>query len=488
MPRRSSERAAQQGTLADAREDSERAQEPSKATSSATKQVDAGVRAAQNKQRSLAQAIARSDRSAQAEADTRRAQDSEQDGVTEIAPAPELVLGQISDEKAGVALAKEQLQAQMAQETPQLAVEPSTSLLAASGDPAVQIPLQADQTDSASAGNVLEAFVQLTGAQENKNTATGDISGDAASAAGVQAATMPSGAGIVPQVSVTTAGNAQATDASLTSGAVGSATSSGTQVNLLADLRATTAKLDHEAALGETASAPATGIVPEKQGASAKAGAAFGADHTEAMQKKSGEAKAETSEARFSDALMQRAEAPVSPPAGSPVASGALLTSAGDSALDTRQGAVPESRPTPINAVPMEIGFRALQGHKRFDIRLDPGDLGRVDVRLEIGDDGAVSARLTVDRVETLHLLQRDAKSLEYAFEQAGLKPSDSSVDIQLRDRSMDFGGSQNRQQPDDIPQRMIRAAIADDEAETALHPATTRIHRASTRGVDIVI
>lgn len=88
----------------------------------------------------------------------------------------------------------------------------------------------------------------------------------------------------------------------------------------------------------------------------------------------------------------------------------------------------------PPSAVPIEIGLRSLQGLKEFQIRLDPAELGRIDVKLEIGDDKSVTARVVVDRVETLHLLQREAKTLERAFEQAGLKSSDASVDIILRD------------------------------------------------------
>ncbi|MGL4439376.1 MAG: flagellar hook-length control protein FliK [Bosea sp. (in: a-proteobacteria)] len=91
-------------------------------------------------------------------------------------------------------------------------------------------------------------------------------------------------------------------------------------------------------------------------------------------------------------------------------------------------------RAIPPSAVPMEIGLRSLQGMKEFQIRLDPAELGRIDVKLEIGDDKSVTARVVVDRVETLHLLQREAKTLERAFEQAGLKSSDASVDISLRD------------------------------------------------------
>ena len=94
----------------------------------------------------------------------------------------------------------------------------------------------------------------------------------------------------------------------------------------------------------------------------------------------------------------------------------------------------PGAKAIPPGAVPVEIGLRTLQGLREFQIRLDPAELGRVDVRLEINDDKTVSARVVVDRVETLHLLQRDAKTLERAFEQAGLKSSDGGIDITLRD------------------------------------------------------
>jgi flagellar hook-length control protein FliK len=90
-----------------------------------------------------------------------------------------------------------------------------------------------------------------------------------------------------------------------------------------------------------------------------------------------------------------------------------------------------------------------LQGLKEFQIRLDPAELGRIDVKLEIGDDKSVTARVVVDRVETLHLLQREAKTLERAFEQAGLKSSDASVDITLRDPGQQAGQGRREQDTD---------------------------------------
>ena len=126
------------------------------------------------------------------------------------------------------------------------------------------------------------------------------------------------------------------------------------------------------------------------------------------------------------------------------------------------------SQPTPIHVVPIEIGLRAMSGSRQFDIRLDPEELGRVDVNLSISDKGEVSAKLVVDRVETLHLLQRDARTLERAFEQAGLKPSDGGVDISLRDPSDQSAFRQNRQQ-DEAPQRPRQPAGIELTEDTPL-------------------
>ncbi len=124
-----------------------------------------------------------------------------------------------------------------------------------------------------------------------------------------------------------------------------------------------------------------------------------------------------------------------------------------------------EGPPTPLHVLPIEIGLKALAGARQFDIRLDPGELGRVDVTLSISDTGEVSAKMVVDRVETLHLLQRDARTLERAFEQAGLKPSDAGVDISLRDPSDQSGFRQQRQQ-DEAPQRSRGLMNTADSAE----------------------
>lgn len=90
-------------------------------------------------------------------------------------------------------------------------------------------------------------------------------------------------------------------------------------------------------------------------------------------------------------------------------------------------------RSATLQTLPIEIGVRALKGASEFTIRLDPADLGKVEVKLAVDEDGSVKARIVVDRSETLNLLNRDARTLERAFDQAGLKTSPDSLEFSLR-------------------------------------------------------
>ncbi|MCC6946995.1 MAG: flagellar hook-length control protein FliK [Bradyrhizobiaceae bacterium] len=94
-----------------------------------------------------------------------------------------------------------------------------------------------------------------------------------------------------------------------------------------------------------------------------------------------------------------------------------------------------DANPVPLtpNAIAVEIVSRMRDGQRRFDIRLDPPELGRIEVRLEVDRHGNVSTRLTVDRPETLDLMQRDARNLERALQQAGLKTDDAGLQFSLR-------------------------------------------------------
>ncbi|WP_127142364.1 flagellar hook-length control protein FliK [Pelagibacterium montanilacus] len=92
-------------------------------------------------------------------------------------------------------------------------------------------------------------------------------------------------------------------------------------------------------------------------------------------------------------------------------------------------------RPEPqINLphVAVEISRHAQNGLTRFEIRLNPSELGRIDVRLEMDQSGNVVARLAVERSETLDLLQRDQRMLEKALADAGLDGSKTDLEFSL--------------------------------------------------------
>jgi flagellar hook-length control protein FliK len=96
----------------------------------------------------------------------------------------------------------------------------------------------------------------------------------------------------------------------------------------------------------------------------------------------------------------------------------------------------PIAAPVPLASLAVEIAAAGQAGKQRFEIRLDPPELGRIDVRLELDRDGNVTTRITVERADTLDLLRRDAGQLERALQQAGLKTSDNALEFSLRQQS----------------------------------------------------
>ncbi len=108
-----------------------------------------------------------------------------------------------------------------------------------------------------------------------------------------------------------------------------------------------------------------------------------------------------------------------------------------------RVGTLPgQTQPTqlPANTIALQMARNLQKGTNRFDIRLDPPELGRIDVRMEVRKDGHVVAHMTVDRPETLDLLQRDARALQQALNNAGLQADNDSLNFSLRDQSEESG------------------------------------------------
>lgn len=113
-------------------------------------------------------------------------------------------------------------------------------------------------------------------------------------------------------------------------------------------------------------------------------------------------------------------------------------------AVPTANTALADSAPVPLNGLAADIALRAAGGNSRFDIRLDPAELGRIDVRLDVDKHGNVTSHLTVERPATLDMLRNDAPRLQQALEDAGLKTGDSGLQFSLRDQSSSGRDSDN--------------------------------------------
>ncbi len=84
-------------------------------------------------------------------------------------------------------------------------------------------------------------------------------------------------------------------------------------------------------------------------------------------------------------------------------------------------------------------------------------------MRLDVDSSGQVTSHITVDRPDTLNLLQSQQSQLERALEQAGLKTADNGMQFSLRDQS--FAGQnpgQNYQQNNSDAQNAQQLVIPD--------------------------
>jgi flagellar hook-length control protein FliK len=96
----------------------------------------------------------------------------------------------------------------------------------------------------------------------------------------------------------------------------------------------------------------------------------------------------------------------------------------------------------PIAGLAVAIAARAQAGSNQFEIKLAPPELGPIKVQLDFDRDGQVTSHVTVERADTLQLLQSQQPHLERAFQEAGLKTADNGLQFTLRDQS--FAGQNN--------------------------------------------
>ncbi|WP_065753327.1 flagellar hook-length control protein FliK [Bradyrhizobium paxllaeri] len=106
------------------------------------------------------------------------------------------------------------------------------------------------------------------------------------------------------------------------------------------------------------------------------------------------------------------------------------------------------SAAVPMSGLAMEIAASANSGKTRFEIRLDPAELGRIDVRIDVDRHGQVTSHLTVERPETLSMLRQDANQLQRALDNAGLSTGNGGLQFSLRDQSSQGQNDGNQSNP----------------------------------------
>jgi flagellar hook-length control protein FliK len=82
----------------------------------------------------------------------------------------------------------------------------------------------------------------------------------------------------------------------------------------------------------------------------------------------------------------------------------------------------------------VHIRSSVAEGHDQIRIHLKPESLGSIDISIALSQDGSAQVRVVSDNLETFDLLQRDARGLERALNEAGIKADAGSLQFQLRD------------------------------------------------------
>lgn len=145
---------------------------------------------------------------------------------------------------------------------------------------------------------------------------------------------------------------------------------------------------------------------------------------------------------------------------------GRMTVTAGSSALTAPAQAAPQPA---AEQVVLQVQRAVRDGVDRLTMQLKPASLGRVDIQMEVGFDGRLQAVISAERPETLNLLQRDARALTDALNDAGLQTDNGSLSFNLRGESGEHGGGDGNE-----PSGLASASPADATDDAAA--ATTEI------------
>ncbi|NQV57137.1 MAG: flagellar hook-length control protein FliK [Rhodospirillales bacterium] len=96
----------------------------------------------------------------------------------------------------------------------------------------------------------------------------------------------------------------------------------------------------------------------------------------------------------------------------------------------------PPQPPVPVEQIAVKIRNAVGDGADKINIKLNPSQLGRVEVRMEITSEGRLTAVVLAEKPETLEMLQRDARGLERALQEAGLRTDSNSLSFGLKSQN----------------------------------------------------
>lgn len=92
------------------------------------------------------------------------------------------------------------------------------------------------------------------------------------------------------------------------------------------------------------------------------------------------------------------------------------------------------ARAAPASAQVAREIVRQFDGENtRFELRLDPPELGRVEIRLEVSRDNRVTAVVAADNPQALAELARHARDLEQMLQSSGLELTENGLSFDLR-------------------------------------------------------
>lgn len=88
--------------------------------------------------------------------------------------------------------------------------------------------------------------------------------------------------------------------------------------------------------------------------------------------------------------------------------------------------------PTPADQISIRLIHAVAEGKRAIQMHLHPAELGSIEVKMQWQGD-KLTAQFTVDRPETLQLLQREVPALERSLGQAGVNVDSGSLSFSLR-------------------------------------------------------